>query len=479
MLLAAGRGTRLGALTERTPKCLLPVAGRTLLDHHLHALEAAGIEDVTIVAGFEAERVIKQVAGRCRVIVNPDYATTNSIVSLHLAGPYVRGHPFLYQNADVLYAPELVRRLVVAPPANACLVDPFRPHTDGEDYVALDDGRIVEFSHSVPPDRSVGRSAQLDKIGAAASAAFLDRLGEAIAAGGHRQFPRAGFDALMKGDGLWPVYTAGLPWWEVDTPDDYVQCSADYPPREPDPPERAPLTLRKLGSFVARPRVPWRYRWVPMVARSGVRHPVGAARSVPALNSGRLSPAGADLRLNGLGILAQALSEAARAGLRPFLLWGSLLGCVRDGGFITNDHDIDLGVLQDDAARLPGFRDAMVARGFGVRIERPGKLSVVHPRHPRLFVDVDVVERWRDRWAISTTDPDSGRVFRYVFPPAVFPGTRPARFAGRLDVLLPAEPEGFLEATYGPDWRLPAPKLHYVYGPFNLRIEVPDQPPST
>ena len=51
VVLAAGAGVRLGALTERSPKCLLPIDGRALLDHQLETLAAAGITDVTVVAG--------------------------------------------------------------------------------------------------------------------------------------------------------------------------------------------------------------------------------------------------------------------------------------------------------------------------------------------------------------------------------------------------------------------------------------------
>ena len=47
------------------------------------------------------------------------------------------------------------------------------------------------------------------------------------------------------------------------------------------------------------------------------------------------------------------------------------------------------------------LRSAMVARGYAVRIDNDFKLSLVHPEHPQLFVDIDVVRPYRDGGAIT------------------------------------------------------------------------------
>src|SRR5690349_18077643 len=95
-----------------------------------------------------------------------------------------------------------------------------------------------------------------------------------------------------------------------------------------------------------------------------VRRPVHVARQVAAYRSGRLSLEGLDLAVNGSRLLRMAQSAARAAGFEPMLVWGTLLGCVRDGGFIFGDRDIDLGVRQIDAHRLPTYIERMVARGF-------------------------------------------------------------------------------------------------------------------
>ena len=57
MILAAGRGERMGELTRRCPKPLLPVAGKPLLQHHLERLQAAGFNQVVINASYLGEQI--------------------------------------------------------------------------------------------------------------------------------------------------------------------------------------------------------------------------------------------------------------------------------------------------------------------------------------------------------------------------------------------------------------------------------------
>ena len=58
IILAAGRGTRMKALTEEKPKCLVELDGQSLLEKQLGALRQSGIEDIAIVTGYRRELLI-------------------------------------------------------------------------------------------------------------------------------------------------------------------------------------------------------------------------------------------------------------------------------------------------------------------------------------------------------------------------------------------------------------------------------------
>ena len=58
MILAAGRGERMRPLTDETPKPLLPLRGKPLIEYHLEALAAAGVRDVVVNVSWLADQLI-------------------------------------------------------------------------------------------------------------------------------------------------------------------------------------------------------------------------------------------------------------------------------------------------------------------------------------------------------------------------------------------------------------------------------------
>ena len=153
MILAAGRGERLRPLTESTPKALVDVHGRSLLERHLDRLAAAGIETVVINLGWLGERIAERVgSGRdygLDVIYSPEgdniLETGGGIQrALPLLGP----DPFLVVNADIYTDMPL-------PPKGlddgdlGCLVLVPRPaHKERGDF-DLRDGRVCESDNPV------------------------------------------------------------------------------------------------------------------------------------------------------------------------------------------------------------------------------------------------------------------------------------------------------------------------------------------
>ena len=105
LLLAAGLGTRLRPLTDRTPKCLVPIHGRPLLDYWLELLIGAGIEHILINTHWLPERVNEFIAAspysdRVNLVHEPELLGTGGTVWANR--DFFKGADFLLAHADNL-----------------------------------------------------------------------------------------------------------------------------------------------------------------------------------------------------------------------------------------------------------------------------------------------------------------------------------------------------------------------------------------
>lgn len=85
IILAAGRGSRMGSQTENKPKCLTILNGKSLLEWQLNSLKQAGIDDVELVTGYKSNLLQQYVS---RTHLNPEWANTNMVTSLFCAPPF-------------------------------------------------------------------------------------------------------------------------------------------------------------------------------------------------------------------------------------------------------------------------------------------------------------------------------------------------------------------------------------------------------
>jgi MurNAc alpha-1-phosphate uridylyltransferase len=106
MVLAAGLGTRMRPLTDTTPKPLVRVAGKPLLDHVLDKLAEAGVTDAVVNVHYLADQIVNHVASRKipRVTISDErnviLGTGGGVVK---ALPKLGPNPFFHVNSDTLW----------------------------------------------------------------------------------------------------------------------------------------------------------------------------------------------------------------------------------------------------------------------------------------------------------------------------------------------------------------------------------------
>lgn len=171
IILAAGTASRLRPLTEHTPKCLLKIGDRSLLQRSMDALVANGVGEFCIVTGYLHEQIEQFMAAQypdvvVRFIHNADYATTNNIYSLWLARPEAEGQDVLLLDSDLLYDGAIVSR--VLDDAHPNILTLIR-HELGEEEMKVvvdSEGRIREISKTCAPEEAIGESLGIEKMSA-------------------------------------------------------------------------------------------------------------------------------------------------------------------------------------------------------------------------------------------------------------------------------------------------------------------------
>jgi len=243
IILAAGRGVRLQLPEDsQLPKCLLRFDGMTLLERHLRMLKNAGVEDVAIAVGFRHELVEAELTRlswkpRPELVINKQFEL-GSVLTVHTAArAMTRGGDILLMDADVLYDERILSALVAGNgPVNRLLID--RDFEAGDEPVklCLRAGVPVELRKQLAADLkfdTIGESVgffRFDQAGARRLAALVADYVDTGRA--HMPHEEAVRDLLREGSQVLEVAdVTGLPWIEIDFPNDVVRAAGDVLPQ--------------------------------------------------------------------------------------------------------------------------------------------------------------------------------------------------------------------------------------------------------
>lgn len=118
VILAAGRGTRLGEIGSGVPKVLLTIQGKSLLEHHLSSIRKAGIERVVIVLGRHGSMWTDANVARIKelssfeVVFNDENDETHSTWSIALSAALLENETTVFVDGDTLYDPSLIDQVI-------------------------------------------------------------------------------------------------------------------------------------------------------------------------------------------------------------------------------------------------------------------------------------------------------------------------------------------------------------------------------
>jgi choline kinase len=154
IILAAGRGSRMGALTDDRPKGLAKLGGLTLISRAIQSLRAGGCTSIGIATGYRAELVAHL---GDHAFHNAAWTQTNMVMTLAAARDWLTAEPVIISYSDIFYSAQTVAVLAGATAPVAIAYDPHwlalwshrfaDPLSDAETFKRDCDGYLIEIGH--------------------------------------------------------------------------------------------------------------------------------------------------------------------------------------------------------------------------------------------------------------------------------------------------------------------------------------------
>ncbi len=227
ILLAAGRGRR---LSRNRPKCLLEIAGKSLLERHVENLAAASVSALTIVVGYEQLQIREAIQALAPVLpidfIENDRFERGSIVSLGVAAHLLEAGA-IWMDADVLYPAALMQRLVASKHESCVLLDARSEESGEEMTLGVRGERVLMIARRVSQDGPwdlTGEAVGFAKVGPRGGAVMREILSAEIAAGRLDQEYEAAMNQAF-GKTPWGYERVDdFPWTEIDFEQDVLKA---------------------------------------------------------------------------------------------------------------------------------------------------------------------------------------------------------------------------------------------------------------
>lgn len=222
IILVAGMGKRMYPLTLHTPKCLLKLNTKSILEHQIGVLNKCGISEIVVVSGYKSGDVQREVGDKVNHIFNPFYRITNSIASLWLAKEIISpNEDVVILNGDIIFGEDILGGLIDCGEGMYMAVEKKNDCTDTDFKLRVIDGVVVDMGKTLSNSDSYGEYIGVVKITKGMIPQFVDALNQMMTNGKFtiwyelilQEMTRSGFEVN--------VFDTGKRYWiEVDTEED-------------------------------------------------------------------------------------------------------------------------------------------------------------------------------------------------------------------------------------------------------------------
>lgn len=235
IILAAGLSKRLRPLTDSTPKCLLKIGSKTILEMTIDNILRSGINEFVMVTGYRENMIKEFIAEKytdlnIQFLTNSDYENNNNSYSLWMAKEKITGNCILL-DSDILFDYLIIEKLLSSEHENCLAVNSNHKLGDEEIKVIVDSSnKILHIGKEPDPGKAIGESIGIERF----SAGFFKKLGDVLdrkilKEQNVNEFYEISFQELIDaGNGIFAVDVSEYKSMEIDTIVDLERANREF-----------------------------------------------------------------------------------------------------------------------------------------------------------------------------------------------------------------------------------------------------------
>ena len=234
LLLAAGTGSRLMPLTEKSPKCLTLVNEKSILERLVNNLKKQGFTRLVIVTGYEKECIMDFLGNKSgnltiEYINNPLYLSTNNIYSLWMARNIIN-EPFVLFESDLVFDTFLLNEMVFP---DKIAIAKMQPWLNGTTISINKQKQVTQFHKGTTDIYSDIRykTVNIYSFSIASWRIIVKKLNQHVLEGKVNCYYETALSEMIddKSLSLESVSFDNKPWYEIDTIHDLVEAEKLFP----------------------------------------------------------------------------------------------------------------------------------------------------------------------------------------------------------------------------------------------------------
>lgn len=222
IILSAGQGRRLLPLTQSSPKCSLPINGRSILGWQLNEIAQCDVDEVVVLTGFAADKVDSIAAASqavpVRTLYNPFYAKCDNLGTCWVAQHEMAG-PFVLMNGDTLFEAAVMQKLLRSDSGKAITlaVDHKSGYDDDDMKIVRDGNTLCRVGKTLSGTDVNGESIGMMKFDSSGADIFTGKVNQLMRNDtGMSRWYLSAIDELAQDSHVGVCSIHGLSWCEVD-----------------------------------------------------------------------------------------------------------------------------------------------------------------------------------------------------------------------------------------------------------------------